>query len=85
MQATTDGHKKLRAWLKGKGRSQSALGRTLGVSQTAVALWVKAGHRPSPLYRAALEKIGVCPATDWETKVERLKREALEATITGAA
>ena len=78
MQGTTEGHRKLRAWLKEKGRSQSALGRTLGVSQTAVALWVKPGHRPSPLYRAALEKIGVCAATAWETKEEKQKREALD-------
>lgn len=84
MQGLTDGHKKLRAWLKEEGRSQSALGRRLGVSQTAVALWVKAGHRPSPLYRVALEKLGVCPASDWETKSERQKREALEA-LGGAA
>lgn len=84
MQALTDGHRKLRSWLKEKGRSQSALGRTLGVSQSAVALWVKVGHRPSPIYRAALEKLGVCLATDWETKTERQKREALES-LGGAA
>lgn len=84
MQGLTDGHRKLRAWLKEKGRSQSALGRTLGVSQTAVALWVKAGHRPAHLHRTALEKLGVCLVTDWETKAERQKREALEQ-LGGAA
>jgi transcriptional regulator with XRE-family HTH domain len=84
MQGITEGHKKLRAWLEAEGRSQSALGRKLGVSQTAVALWVKPGHRPSYLHRAALEKLGVCPATDWETKAERKKREELES-LGGAA
>jgi hypothetical protein len=84
MQGLTDGHKKLKAWLKEPNRSQSALARKLNITQTAVALWVKPGHRPSPLLRDALERLGVCPATDWETKKERERREALEQ-LGGAA
>lgn len=73
----TVGHKKLRAWLAGEGRSQTALAKTLGVTQSAVALWCKAGHRPGAAAQAALAKLGVCEPSDWLSKKERARLEAL--------
>lgn len=73
----TVGHKKLRAWLAGEGRSQTALAKTLGVTQSAVALWIKGGHRPSAAMQSALAKLGICEPADWLTKKERSKLEAI--------
>lgn len=77
MQLLTEGHKLLRAWLQGAGRSQTALAKRLGVTQGAVALWIKPGHRPAEHHRAALELVTSIPATAWLTKKERALLERL--------
>lgn len=73
----TLGHKKLRAWLAGEGRSQTALAKRLGVTQSAVALWTKGGHRPSAAMQTALQELGICEPSDWLSKKERARLEAL--------
>ena len=74
----TDGHKKLKLWLQGEGRSQTALAKQLGVTQSAVALWCKPGHRPGAAAQTGLSRLGVCEPQDWLTKKERSRLEALQ-------
>ena len=70
----------MRAWLAVEGRSQTALAKTLGVTQSAVALWCKPGHRPGAAAQAALARLGICEPADWLTKKERAKLDAVAPT-----
>lgn len=82
----TDGWRRLTEWLQeldaetGRERSQTQLGKMLGVSQPAVRGWALRLSRPSegPLRDAVCRITGSSPA-DWETSDERTRRDELES------
>ncbi len=65
-------------------RTQSAVGLLLGVSQSAVGQWLADSTRPSARLRQALERLTGIEAAAWETREERLDREALEERLASA-
>lgn len=81
----TIAQKKLRAWFKANPdpgeapRTQTRLAKELEVTQSAVSLWLKEGHRPDPFYRKILEKKGICLEVEWLYKKERALLDRLEA------
>lgn len=77
----TVGRRKLIRWMKAgqvRERGQSAIGRTLNISQAAVRQWCVGISRPEPRHRVALEALTGIPASDWDLPEER---KALKRTL----
>jgi transcriptional regulator with XRE-family HTH domain len=62
-------------------RGQTAIGRALNVSQSAVRQWVAGINKPEPEHRKLLEELTGIPASDWELPEEREAREKTLALI----
>lgn len=63
-----------------KSRSQTALAAQFGHTQPLVAQWLNGTARPSPADREVLAGLGICPAADWLTPVERARVKQLTGT-----
>lgn len=77
----TEGHRKLRTWLKGSARGQTGLAQRLSTTQSAVALWTKPGHRPGPVHRRAMAILKIAREDDWFTAEEMAQLADLAASI----
>jgi transcriptional regulator with XRE-family HTH domain len=67
----TEGRRLLAAWLKGAGRSQTALAHLLRINQAMISAWASGSCRPEAHHREALEHLTGIPARAWQTPAER--------------
>jgi hypothetical protein len=75
------GRQRLIRWMRAgsiRERGQSAIARSLELTQTAVRQWVVGMSRPEQRHRLAIEVLTGIPASDWELPEER---KALKRTL----
>lgn len=65
----TQGHLRLREWMKRTGATQAEVARRASRSEPAVSLWFSEGSRPDADARLALRDI--VPIEDWARPVKR--------------
>lgn len=77
----TRGRKLLLQWVSEDpaGRTQTAIGRALGVTQPSVADWMSGKSRPKPDQRVGLERLsgGAIERDSWMTPGERKRLDAV--------
>ena len=79
MTEQTAGHRALKAWYEKGERSQLAVAKACGVSQSAVSQWIRGETRPAAgLAREALEKMAGIAAAAWLTGAEKKRRAKAE-------